>query len=79
MVERQLPKLHTRVRFPSPAPKLAGFSQSLGHRLGSPGEIWKAKEAAAWAASLSLAASSISCGVSACDGASEAVPWEAAP
>ena len=22
MVERQLPKLHTRVRFPSPAPKL---------------------------------------------------------
>jgi hypothetical protein len=25
MVERQLPKLHTRVRFPSPAPK-SGFS-----------------------------------------------------
>src|ERR1700737_2846095 len=29
MVERQLPKLHTRVRFPSPAPRLAGFWQSL--------------------------------------------------
>jgi hypothetical protein len=27
MVERQLPKLHTRVRFPSPAPTLSGFCQ----------------------------------------------------
>ena len=26
MVERQLPKLHTRVRFPSPAPRLLAVS-----------------------------------------------------
>ena len=29
MVERQLPKLHTRVRFPSPAPKYPGTSEHL--------------------------------------------------
>jgi hypothetical protein len=30
MVERQLPKLHTRVRFPSPAPAFAPSELRLG-------------------------------------------------
>jgi hypothetical protein len=29
MVERQLPKLHTRVRFPSPAPKIREHSHAV--------------------------------------------------
>ena len=31
MAERQLPKLHTRVRFPSPAPTLSQKSEMLRH------------------------------------------------
>jgi hypothetical protein len=35
MVERQLPKLHTRVRFPSPAPAFAHSE----HRIGKPASV----------------------------------------
>ena len=36
MVERQLPKLHTRVRFPSPAPFIMGRLRSEVAREGEP-------------------------------------------
>jgi hypothetical protein len=32
MVERQLPKLHTRVRFPSPAPVFQQWTDTVGSR-----------------------------------------------
>ena len=39
MVERQLPKLHTGVRFPSPAP--ASASRNAGTRLERPPKPWR--------------------------------------
>src|SRR3979490_207187 len=46
MAERQLPKLHTRVRFPSPAPMLSGFADLFAAPGNRPLE--DKKEAAPW-------------------------------
>ena len=47
MVERQLPKLHTRVRFPSPAPIQSGPSKPAEHRifrLAPPRQKWEVRQ-----------------------------------
>ena len=43
-----LPKLHTRVRFPSPAPSSWDFSNLRRNRLVSPDDTWKCKSMRPW-------------------------------